>query len=126
MASVSRKEGFRYGFYIFAYWLVLLVFSAALVAAGGWVVSEQVGEIGVNREGGLAALGGFVAVLGVLVFGPGQTGLVYKVVADGVAAGAGSRDRGTSSPAPEPAGATGEATPEGRPAASDDSPVDEG
>jgi hypothetical protein len=98
MASVSRKEGFRYGFYLFAYWLALVAFGGTLVAAGGWLVSEQVGAIGLDREGGLAVLGGFVAVVGALVLGSGHAGLVYKLVADGVAAGAGSASGQRSEP----------------------------
>ena len=101
MTSVSRKEGFRYGFSLFSYWLGLLVFSAALVVAGGWIVSQQVesGSVGVNEDGALAVLGGFVAFLGVLVFGSGQTGIVYKLVADGVEAGAVEALAGNGRPA---------------------------
>jgi len=97
MSSVSRKEGFRYGFYVFSYWLLILVFSGALVAAGAWVVSEQLGAIGTDREGGLAALGGFLAFVGVLVFGAGQAGLAYKLVADGVERGMPAGVSGTGS-----------------------------
>jgi hypothetical protein len=97
MSSVSRKEWFRYGFSVFSYWLLILVFSGALVAAGAWVVSEQLGAIGTDREGGLAALGGFLAVVGVLVFGAGQAGLAYKLVADGVERGMPAGVSGTGS-----------------------------
>jgi len=97
MTSVSRKEGFRYGFYVFAYWLVLLVFSAALVAAGGYIVEMQnLGDVGLNEDTALAVLGGFVGLLGVLVFGSGQVGLAYKLVADGVSVGSGAGNRGAS------------------------------
>ena len=97
MTSVSRKEGFQYGFYIFAYWLVLLALSGALVATGGWMISEQpLGAVGTNREGVLVVLGAFVAFLGMLVFGSGQVGLVYKVVADGVGAGSGAGNAASS------------------------------
>jgi len=97
MTSVSRKEGFRYGFYVFAYWLVLLVFSAALVAAGGYIVEMQsLGDVGLNEDTALAVLGGFVALLGVLVFGSGQMGLTYKLVADGVSVGSGAGNRDAS------------------------------
>jgi hypothetical protein len=97
MTPVSRKEGFRYGFYVFAYWLVLLVFSVALVAAGGYIVEMQnLGDPGLNEDTALAVLGGFVALLGVLVFGSGQVGLVYKLVADGVSVGRGAGDRDVS------------------------------
>jgi hypothetical protein len=97
MTSVSRKEGFQYGFYIFAYWLVLLALSGALVATGGWMISEQpLGAVGTNREGVLVVLGAFVALLGMLVFGSGQVGLVYKVVADGVGAGSGAGNAASS------------------------------
>ena len=97
MTSVSRKEGFQYGFYIFAYWLVLLALSGALVATGGWMISEQpLGAVGTNQEGALVVLGAFVALLGMLVFGSGQVGLVYKVVADGVGAGSGAGNAASS------------------------------
>ncbi len=118
MASVSRKEGFRYGFYMFAYWLALVAFGGTLVAAGGWVVSEQVGAIGLDREGGLAVLGGFVAVVGALVLGSGHAGLVYKLVADGVAAGADSASGQRSEPTARSVETT---APQDAP--SDDSPV---
>lgn len=104
MTSVSRKDGFRYGFYIFAYWLVLLVVSGVLVAGGAYLVDLQpLGAVGANREGALVVLGGFAAFLGVLVFGSGQVGLVYKVVADGVDAGSGTRARTPVASAASPA-----------------------
>jgi hypothetical protein len=103
MTSVSRKEGFQYGFYVFAYWLVLLAFSGVLVAAGGWIVSEQpLDAVGANREGVLVVLGAFVAFLGVLVFGSGQVGLAYKVVADGVRVGSGAGNAGPSGSVRDP------------------------
>ncbi|MFC7195641.1 hypothetical protein ACFQL4_15080 [Halosimplex aquaticum] len=89
MTSVPRREAFRYGFYLFSYWLVLVAVCGALVAGGGWLLSEQVknGSVSGNEDGALAAAGGFAAVLGVLVFGAGQTGIAYKLVADGAMAG---------------------------------------
>lgn len=112
MSSVSRTESFRYGFLVFSYWLVVLVVSTALVAAGGWIIRDQVaslGSIGANQAGALAVLGGFLAFVGVLVFGAGQVGLVYKLVADGVGsglrasgrppAGSGADERSESGPA---------------------------
>ena len=103
MTSVSRKEWFQYGFYVFAYWLVLLAFSGVLVAAGGWIVSEQpLDAVGANQEGVLVVLGAFVAFLGVLVFGSGQVGLAYKVVADGVRVGSGAGNAGPSGSVRDP------------------------
>jgi hypothetical protein len=98
MASVSRKEGFRYGFYLFSYWLVLLIFSGALVVAGAALVEQQIGGIGANREGALAVLGGFVSLLGVVVYGSGQVGIVYKLVADGVDRGGVTGDAANAAP----------------------------
>jgi hypothetical protein len=118
MTSVSRKEGFRYGFYVFAYWLVLLVFSAALVAAGGYIVEMQnLGDVGINEDTALAVLGGFVTLLGVLVFGSGQVGLVYKVVADGVSVGNSVEGQASDTgpdPAASPAGVPEERAPDER------------
>jgi len=110
MTSVSRKDGFRYGFYVFAYWLVLLGFSAALVVAGGYIVEMQnLGDVGLNEDSALAVLGGFVTLLGVLVFGSGQVGLVYKVIADGVSVGSVAGHREGSAPVADSAVAPTEA-----------------
>lgn len=91
MASVCRKEGFRYGISIFASWLVVVAFSAALVAAGGILVTVR-NEFSAVPSEAVVVLGGFVGFVGVIVFGAGQTGLVYKVIADGVQTGVDSID----------------------------------
>jgi len=98
MTSVSRKDGFRYGFYVFAYWLVLLAVGTALVAAGGILVTVR-NEFSAVPSEALVVLGGFVGFLGVVLFGAGQTGLVYKVIADGVTAGVRSGGAGNWHPA---------------------------
>ncbi|PSQ28671.1 hypothetical protein BRD06_03865 [Halobacteriales archaeon QS_9_67_15] len=89
MTSLPRGAAFRYGFSLFSYWLVLVALCGALVAGGGWLVSEQVqnGGIGTNEAGALAAVGGFAAALGVFLYGAGQVGLAYKLVADGTSVG---------------------------------------
>jgi len=100
--TVSRNDWFRYGFYVFAYWLVLLVVGGALVGGGGWVISEQVQNFGANEDRALAAAGGLVALLGLLVYGGGQVGLAYKLVADGVATGVALGNEDADSTGEEP------------------------
>jgi len=90
MTSVTPREGFRYGAYLFAYWLALLAVSAVLIGTGGALVYLQVqGAWGLDETQGraLAALGGFLAVLGAVVFGSGQLGLLYKLASDAVGTG---------------------------------------
>jgi len=129
MTAVSRKEGFKYGFYLFSYWLVLLAFSVALFAAGAALVDAQYGgSFADNQERVLAGLGGFVSFLGVVVFGSGQVGLAYKLIADGSRAGAAEVGEGNASPSEsspdeegtDPAGSQAVAT---QPAAQPPEPV---
>ena len=89
MTSVPRRAAFRYGFYLFSYWLVLVAVCAGLVAGGVYALDVGVsgGSLSVGEDGAAAAAGGFAVVLGVLVYGAGQTGLVYKLVADGARTG---------------------------------------
>lgn len=67
----------------------MLAVCGALVGGGAYVLTEEVrtSAIGANQDGALAAAGGFAVVLGAFCYGAGQTGVVYKLVADGTALG---------------------------------------
>jgi hypothetical protein len=94
MTLIDRKTAVRYGSYLFAYWLVVVLVGGALVAGGGYIITDQSADgLGSTEAKALAALGGFVAFCGVFILGAGQFGLAYKLVGDGVDAGREGRRR---------------------------------
>lgn len=76
MVNVSTEEGIKYGFRLMGY--AILVFVAGIVVAA----------IGAGlMDGGSEAVGGLIAIFGILVVYAGFLGMGYKVIADGVEKG---------------------------------------
>lgn len=79
VSTVSISEGVRYGFNLIIYILVIGIATGLGVLVGGALVS--VDNVVVTL------VGAFLALASVLGFYAGMMGILYKVIADGVAVG---------------------------------------
>lgn len=89
MTAVSSVDSFKYGTRLFAYLLVVLVVGGGFVGLGasvGYGDATSFLDDGAYNTSELVA-GAVLAVLGSFVLLSGWFGLVYKLVADSVAAG---------------------------------------
>ena len=91
MTAVRTVDSFKYGIRLFAYLFAILLVGGGLLGLGGFIIesantSLNNGITGIPDKTELAG-GAVLALLGSFVLFSGLFGIVYKLIADGVATG---------------------------------------
>lgn len=77
--TVSPREGIRYGFRLFG-WIAVVGFLGGIVSTVGFVIAG-------GGTGGIGMIVGLILfAIGLLIVLAGYSGLLFKIIADGVAA----------------------------------------
>lgn len=93
MTSVGIREGIKYGFLLFGYFLGIFLGGGVLAAIGVLLSGLSTGA-DVDSGGIIPMIGVFFIFVGGLVFCAGFFGISYKIVADGVERGIESSELG--------------------------------
>ncbi|MFB6189936.1 MAG: hypothetical protein ABEI57_08630 [Halapricum sp.] len=87
MVAVNTVDGIKYGFRLLGYLIAVFLIGGAIAGVGGAMVEDS------------PAVGGLIAIVGIVVIYAGFLGTMYKVIADGVEAGNIAAEQGGAPPA---------------------------
>lgn len=93
MTSVGIREGIKYGFLLFGYFLGVFL-GGGVIASIGVLLSGLSTGADVDSGGIIPMIGVFFIFVGGLVFCAGFFGISYKIIADGVKRGIESSEDG--------------------------------